>query len=274
MVPAGDIVTYKNSNLVEDWTVVLPRRRKCTRKYPRLPGAKQDEKPWFSTDLQFDRPRYSLVVQKVHLCLKKLENSKFFRLFMSQIQNNTIWDHFSKARGSNLKMQMVIYGIGSIESLDASRLQLSLAILMKRKLDWIGNIEVFDPILSATESRVLESFGCSVIKINEQGRRRAVKPTLFFMPHCEAFLYENLLEVNWEKHLLTNMVILGNRFSEYKKHASVAKDSMLSDSRKHILAACEFTGEFTIDVVSDDFFRAFHETSWLFFNTKLIKVSL
>ncbi|GAB2212669.1 hypothetical protein Droror1_Dr00020649 [Drosera rotundifolia] len=112
---------------------------------------------------------------------------------------------------------------------------------MKRKLDWIGNIEVFDPILSATESRVRESFGCSVIKINEQGRRRAVKPTLSFMPHCEAFLYENLLEVNWEKHLLTNTV---------KKHASVAKDSMLSD-----------------------FFRAFHGTSWLF-NTKLIKVSL
>ncbi|GAB2235232.1 hypothetical protein Drorol1_Dr00027727 [Drosera rotundifolia] len=99
---------------------------------------------------------------------------------------------------------------------------------MKRKIDWIGNIEVFDPILSATESRVLESFGCSVIKINEQGRRRVVKPMLSFMPHCEAFLYENLLEVNWEKHFLTNMVILGNRFS-YKKHASVAKDSMLSE---------------------------------------------
>ena len=90
-------------------------------------------------------------------------------------------------------MQMVMYGIGSIESSEPPRLQLGLAILMKKRLSWIGDMEVFDPILSATETRVLETLGCSVLSVNEQGRRQALKPTLFFMPRCEAELYDNLL---------------------------------------------------------------------------------
>ncbi|KAK4835741.1 hypothetical protein QYF36_013883 [Acer negundo] len=64
---------------------------------------------------------------------------------------------------------------------------LSLAILMKRKLSWIGDVEVFDPILSATECQVLESFGFSVLSVKEQGCRCATKPTLFNMPHSVDF---------------------------------------------------------------------------------------
>ena len=87
---------------------------------------------------------------------------------------------FFRVLGSELKMQMVVYGIGSIESYEPPRLQLSLAILLKRKFCWIGDIEVFDPILSATESRVLEALDGSVLSVNEQGWRQASKP------HCSS----------------------------------------------------------------------------------------
>ena len=87
-------------------------------------------------------------------------------------------------------------------------MQLSLAMLLKRKFSWIGDIEVFDPILSATESRVLENLGCSVLSVNEQGQRQASKPTLFFMPHCEAVLYNNLVQANWRTERLNNIVLI------------------------------------------------------------------
>ncbi|KAF9612342.1 hypothetical protein IFM89_039060 [Coptis chinensis] len=103
--------------------------------------------------------------------------------------------YFLRILGSETKMQMVIYGIGSIESYDCPRLQLSFAILIKRKFDWIGDIEV-----------------------NEQGRRQAVKPTMFFMPHCEAVLYDNLLRANWRPENLNKMVLFGNNFEKYEQY--------------------------------------------------------
>jgi hypothetical protein len=177
--------------------------------------------------------------------------------------------------GFELKMLMVIYGIGSIESYETPRFQLSLAILMKRKFCWIGDIEVFDPILSATESRVLESLGCSVLSVNEQGRRRATKPMLFYMPHCEAGLYNNLLQANWELELLNHIVLFGNSFEMYEFFSEI-KNSIVVESTMHVLAARKFANEYVIKTASDDYFAAFHDSSWHFFrpalNTELLLV--
>ncbi|KAJ6702464.1 SRR1-LIKE PROTEIN [Salix koriyanagi] len=155
-----------------------------------------------------------------------------------------------------------------IESYETPRFQLSLAILMKRKFDWIGDMEVFDPILSATESRVLESLGCSVLSVNEHGRRRVTKPTLFYMPHCEAELYNNLLQANWELELLNHIVLFGNSFEMYE-FLSEIKKSFVVDSTGHILAARKFTEEYVIKIASDDYLTAFHDSSWHFFSPSL-----
>lgn len=182
----------------EDWTVVLPRRGKgriCSRRNS-TPEAKQQ--PWVPTELESDPDRELKLIQRMEICIKKVESSQFYQNFLELVENPDILNSFHKVLGLELEMPMVIYGIGSIESYETPRFQLSLAILMKRKFNWIGDVEVFDPILSATESRVLESLGCSVLSVNEQGRRRATKPTLFYMPHCEAELYNNLLQANWE----------------------------------------------------------------------------
>ena len=124
-------------------------------------------------------------------------------------------------------------------------------------------------ILSATESRVLEALGCSVMSINEHGRREALKPTMFFMPHCEAELYNNLLQANWKLNLLKNMVLFGNSFETYEQHVSLCKNSPILNSMGHILAAQGFTNEFRIQTVSDDYYNAFHDSSWHFFSPLL-----
>jgi hypothetical protein len=55
-----------------------------------------------------------------------------------------------------------------------------------------------------------------VIAHDEGGRRVAHTPTLFFMPHCEGVLTDALLAANVAAGTLHNVVVLGNRFSNYK----------------------------------------------------------
>lgn len=250
------------------WTVVVPRRGRQRKKVTKTEIVEEKQGPWAPTDSQIDPGRKDKLMQKLERCLNKIESSHFYHTFRDQIQTSPFSDNIHRVLGSETKMQMVIYGIGSLESYDPPRLQLSLAILMKRDFSWIGNIEVFDPILSATESHVLEALGCSVLSVNEHGRRQAVKPTMFFMPHCEAVLYNNLLQANWKLDLLSNMVLIGNSFETYE-HVSELKNSPIVDSLGHVLAGRRFTNELRIQTISDDYYNAFHDSSWHFFSPVL-----
>ncbi|XP_016441655.1 protein SENSITIVITY TO RED LIGHT REDUCED 1-like [Nicotiana tabacum] len=268
MAASAKTLAHDKPNPAEDWTVVLPRRGKQKRNFHKviIHEPKKQEEVWTPADIETNPERESKLMQKMQNCIKKLESSSFWLTFSDQLQTPEILDQFLKAVCSEGKMPMVIYGIGSIESYEPPRLQLSLAILMKRMFNWIGEVEVFDPVISLAESKVLAALGCSVLTVNEQGRRQTLKPMMFFMPHCEAELYDNLLEANWRPDLLDNIILFGNSFEAYEQHWSVCKNLTLADSRKHILAIRQFVKEHAIDSFSDDFFRAFHGSSWHFFN--------
>lgn len=262
------ILNLEQPKAAEDWTIVLPRRGKQKRNFDKIIVSEECKQvqAWVPTDLEWEPQREEKLMQIVNSYIKKLERSKFCEAFLDQVQTPEMTEEFLRVRGSEDKIQMVMYGIGSIESFESPRLQLSLAILMRRRFNWIGAIEVFDPIISLTESKVLEAFGFSVLSINEQGRRQASKPTLFFMPHCDAELYDNLLLANWRAYLLNQIVLFGNSFSEYERMASFCHNPSLADTRKHICAIQRFTKEYAISTVEDDYFRAFNNSSWHFFN--------
>ncbi|KAK7317351.1 hypothetical protein RJT34_01497 [Clitoria ternatea] len=266
MAASAKSLTVDGATLNGGWTVVLPRRGRQRRKAPKAGILEEKQEAWAPTDSQTDPLRETKLMQKVEKCITKVGSSKFYLTFQDQIETSVL-DHFHRILGSEIKIQMVIFGIGSLELYEPPCLQLSLAMLMKRDFSWIGNIEVFDPILSVTESKVLEALGCSVISINEHGRREALKPTMFFMPHCEAELYNNLLRANWKPELLSNMVIFGNSFETYEQHASICKNSPILNSMEHILAVRSFTDEFRIKTISDDYYNAFHDSSWHFFGS-------
>ncbi|XP_061362389.1 protein SENSITIVITY TO RED LIGHT REDUCED 1-like [Gastrolobium bilobum] len=265
MAASAKTLTIDNCTTNGGWTVVLPRRGRQRRKATKVGILEEKLESWAPTDSQTDPNRETTLVQKIERFINRIGSSQFYHTFRDQIQTS-VCDYFQRVLGSEMKMQMVIYGIGSVELYEPPRLQLSLAILMRRDFSWVGNIEVFDPILSVTESRVLEALGCSVMSINEHGRREALKPTLFFMPHCEAELYNNLLQANWKLNLLRNMVLFGNSFETYEQHVSVCKNSPIVNSVGHILAVRRFTNEFRIETVSDDYYNAFHDSSWHFFS--------
>ncbi|KAG2299775.1 hypothetical protein Bca4012_011392 [Brassica carinata] len=258
--------TVKNSSSDGEWTVVLPSKRRQGRRKPKpkVHEEEEEEKPWKSDDLEVDIQRQSRLKKKMETSIKKIESSKFYITLLEQLKSPVVSDQFRLVLGTETQLQMVMYGIGSIESYESPRFQLSIAILMKREFDWVGNIEVFDPILSATESSVLESLGCTVLSVNEQARREALRPSLFFMPHCEANLYNNMLQANWRMDRLSRIVLFGNSFQMYEEQ--VILDEEVIRATKRIIAARRFTSEFAIETVSDDYFPAFHDTSWHFFS--------
>ncbi|KAM7264009.1 hypothetical protein ACFE04_001692 [Oxalis oulophora] len=268
MPASAKIFTPTDPTPNDDWTVVVPRRGKPRKFVPKVKTPEEQLQPWVPTDVEIDPDRESKLISRMENCIKRIESSQFYQTFVEQMQSQEVLDSFRAVLGSETNMPMVIYGIGSIDSYDPPRLQLSLAILMKRNFNWISEVEVFDPILTTTESRVLQTFGCSVLSVNEQGRRRVVKPTLFFMPHCEAYLYDNLLNTNWRAEDLNKMVLFGNSFEVYQKITEL-NNSTINGMANHILAIQRLATEYKIDIVSDELFAAFNYTSWHFFRLDL-----
>jgi hypothetical protein len=57
----------------------------------------------------------------------------------------------------------------------------------------------------------LAARGLATLPTDEAGARSVTAATLFYMPHCEAGLYDNLLAANWSRAALPRIAILGNR---------------------------------------------------------------
>ncbi|GJM94428.1 hypothetical protein PR202_ga11069 [Eleusine coracana subsp. coracana] len=165
--------------------------------------------------------------------------------------------------------------IPCFDSSPAARLQLALAALLRRDLlpTTAAAADLFDPVLSAAECAAAAALGFSVPRLDDGCRRRVEECTLFYMPHCEASLYDALLAANWESPAqLRRVCVLGNSFRRY---VTQAKENRAGPAAKaaHVLAAERFAWEERVDeagcVDEDDWFtRAFNETSWHFFEVE------
>ncbi|KAI9119253.1 hypothetical protein K1719_009928 [Acacia pycnantha] len=207
-------------------------------------------RPWAPKYPDIDPIEERIVMKKMRRHISKLDSVQFYRNFRDQLRTPPISEYLQEVLGSESKMEMVIYGIGKIELHEDPRRQLSLAILLKRDFEWIGDIQVFEPLLSATECKILENLGCSVLSLNEDGKRKALKPTMFFMPYCSSDLFDNLLQANWTLGLLSNIVLFGNRLK-----------ALDDPDMNHISTATKFTLEFLIRGGPN----AFIDFSWQFF---------
>ena len=101
-------------------------------------------------------------------------------------------------------------------------------------------MQFFDPIITAPEAEVLTTLHVEIITENEMGKRTAVTPALFFMPHCDLPLYNNLLWANWRPECLCNVALLGNSLDFY--HRSTAS-SKLQQRAWYVFAAHALASE-------------------------------
>ena len=61
-----------------------------------------------------------------------------------------------------------------------------------------------------------------VLEVNEEGKRAAACPTLFYLPHCEADICDNLVAANWGTVQRARTAVLGNSFSLYAERWATA----------------------------------------------------
>ncbi|ONK62349.1 uncharacterized protein A4U43_C07F2970 [Asparagus officinalis] len=185
----------------QSWTVVSHRRNRKRPKSKSNPNPDQFETltlkspiPWTPLDSQPNPILQSKLLSKLQSSLSKLKSSQFYNQFLSQLQCPQIQSGLNKLLSFNpqfdliiygigsidsyetprlqLSLDLIIYGIGSIDSYETPRLQLSLALLILDRLKpQISSIEVFDPIISTAEQAVIEQLGVAVMGVDERGRR-------------------------------------------------------------------------------------------------------
>lgn len=112
------------------------------------------------------------------------------------------------------QLECVCYGLGSFSSCVSARYQLAMLLLLLEAAQIpLKDCSIYDPAFSTGERDVLKELGLTVLTENEEGKRLATKPTLFYMMHCGKALYNNLLWKNWNIQCLRWMIILGNGFN-------------------------------------------------------------
>ncbi|KAG0272771.1 sensitivity to red-light reduced protein [Linnemannia exigua] len=145
-------------------------------------------------------------------------------------------------------VNMICYGIGSIESSRNAQFQLAMAVCLKEILQLSGTVSIFDPVMTNYDCQLVEHFGIKVLTGDGQSRQPVEVKTLYFMPHCPKGLYSLILETNWSQKCLGNLAILGNRFTMYDESPSfrqVAKQAPfilpgLSVARISLLPSVKF----------------------------------
>lgn len=74
-------------------------------------------------------------------------------------------------------------------------------------------VQVYDPVLSDMDKQVIKDLGGTILLAEEAMQHTCSEKTLFYMPHCDAALYNEVLESNWSIHQLSDLSFLGNSFS-------------------------------------------------------------
>lgn len=209
-----------------EWTLVKGGRKggsvKGTRKFeesthaPRAAAGRSDEL------ILVDKVRAGRLRETIDGMQKKLASSLVYQSTVAAL------DEASSLQGYRIKVgSMIIYGLGSVDDSITSRWQLALALLLRDLLasttDSHLELSAYDPAFSPCDLLLMQTFGIGVIEENEQCKRFAPGPTLFYVPHCEHHLYESLVTHNLSSGTLANVIILGNSFKMYGESLNGSK---------------------------------------------------
>jgi len=112
--------------------------------------------------------------------------------------------------------QVLCLGLGSPSTSVNARVQLALLLDV---CDYLKvdreHVSVYDPVFTAEDASLFGELRIRLLTENKNGGYLIMRPTLCFMPHCDIDIYENLLQANWSKERLSNIVLVANRLSDY-----------------------------------------------------------
>ncbi|RCH83403.1 hypothetical protein CU098_000293, partial [Rhizopus stolonifer] len=150
---------------------------------------------------------------------------------------------------------IICYGIGSMQKSKNAQYQFELALLLRDLTKIPGKMYIFDPVMTELDKELCQVCDIEIITKDEEGKRPAEKPTLFYMPHCGRGLYSNTLSANWNTELLSKVTIIGNRFDMYvgsQLHRDLVKECPYLIPAVDILNAVSFPKEFDNNQVFND----------------------
>ncbi|XP_004364036.2 SRR1-like protein [Capsaspora owczarzaki ATCC 30864] len=205
-----------------------------------------------------ESPPSSLVVARVIEARKQLEQSDF----LEEIQR----DCFPQDAQGTIR-EIVCYGIGSLSDSVLARYQFALCLALQEHLKIPGQVHVFDPVFTVQDIAAVQQLGGAIISENEEAKRKASVPTLFYMPHCGGRLYNNLLWANWSPAALARVLILGNPLSRYAERMSNASFQTALPYIAQVLPAVRETPLPSFRVRND----VFNDTSVVKFNVSALQ---
>lgn len=208
----------------------------------------------------FDKDKFNSIIEDLKI-------SNLFINFKEHLLC-TLENHYSNVGTNcpenltqNKRLDIVCYGLGPFISCRQAKYQLAFLIMLK---DIVAptDISIYDPLFSESEKNVLEDFGINVLDVNEEGKRTVCNGTVFFMPRCELFLYNNLLWANWSKDSLLKVIIIGNSLKQYSFYRP---ERILKELAPHVNYASKFVTE--IEIINDfKFLDIFNNMSLQYFH--------
>ena len=223
----------------------------------------------------------------------------FFWSKLQLVMTKLIKSHFNeKAKplpNTNRKINIICYGLGSIDDQFSSRYQLALLLLIIDELKSItfdsdsnssglkiNFVELYDPVFSEIDKKLLtdfysfrlESINCKCMKntkLFDETSAAGDDETLnfFFMPHCSKGLFNNLLFANWYEKNLNSLIILGNSFNTIMLNTL---DQLMVKSYSFIRDSSLFLKEIKLDSMCE-LTDAFYDMSFLTFKVDSSEIS-
>lgn len=165
-----------------------------------------------------DTKSQCFTLEECRKSLKSLQDGLYVSAFVASLRaaaSKLAAQGVDAADLSPLQRARVIYcyGLGSPTASLNARAQLALLVTL---LDLVSNdarVLFYDPVLSDLDKQLLESLGHATLSEADAARHSVVGATLFYMPHCDASLYDAVLERNWRPETLADVTFIGNSFA-------------------------------------------------------------
>ncbi|WMV53915.1 hypothetical protein MTR67_047300 [Solanum verrucosum] len=207
------------------------------------------------------------LLKEIELMKKNVENSELYAGMRFDLEHNeTFQQCLFRLLGSHSHVQVVIYALGSMEYSFHSQFQLAVVLLLKQDIsNWIGNIQVYDPLMSPADMLVFRKLDVEMLTIDENCKRQVRRPTMFYMPLPSYWLIGNLLGANWSSSCINQIFLLTNSFRYLLTNISSCNQN--GETSHRVERILPFTTEFDIKTSHEEIYtNVFSRFSWRFFD--------
>jgi len=157
----------------------------------------------------------------------------------------------SRARGR--AVTVLALGLGSPDASAAARCQLAFASRVRERLRERSSgdatrvrLKAYDPCFTIVDEKVLAGDGdeCETLTrercdeyVSASSSTTKDELVVFYMPHCEGHLYEDVVRARWSVGALKDLVCVGNTFETYADRWRAKNADPEKKRPSHVIAA-------------------------------------